>query len=148
MITVLYCGLAKEGGRLDQDNNEVTFDEEKTIIKSLARKKWLQKHPNYNEKDDYYRLKREDQVILFRLRTGHNRMHAHMHGKLKIGTTDRCPCNTGPMTTEHLLQICPTQDALRKTMWPDRTELKTQLFGNLEELRRTANFVRSSGVTV
>ena len=91
--------LAKEGGQLDQDNHEVSFEEEKTTLKSLAHKKWHQQHPNYNKKDDYYCLKREDQVILFRLRTGHNRMRAHMYNKMKIGQTEMCPCNTGPMTT-------------------------------------------------
>ena len=29
-------------------------------------------------------------VIPFRLRTGYNRMNAHMVNKLKIGQTDRC----------------------------------------------------------
>ena len=140
--------LAKEGGQLDQDNYEVSFEEEKTIIKSLARKKWHQQHPNYNKQDDYYRLKREDQVILFRLRTGHNRMRAHMHNKLRIGPTEMCPCNTGPMTTQHLLQDCPTQDALRKTMWPDQPALRMQLFGCREELQRTAAFARATGVTI
>ena len=43
-----------------------------------------------------------DQVILIRLRTGHNRMNAHMYSKLKIGQTDRCPWETAQMTSKHL----------------------------------------------
>jgi hypothetical protein len=52
------------------------------------------------------------------------------------------------MTSEPLLQHCPTQDALRKTTWPDQTDLRTKLFGNLEELRRTAAFVRATGLDI
>ena len=75
-------------------------------------------------------------------------MHAHMHTKMKVGQTNRCPCDTGPMTSEPLLQDCPTQDALRKAIWPDQTTLRNKLFGNLEELRRTAAFVRATGVGI
>jgi hypothetical protein len=51
-------------------------------------------------------------------------------------------------TSEHLLQHCLTNDALRKTTWPDQTDLRTKLFGNLEELRRTAAFVRATGLDI
>jgi hypothetical protein len=29
-------------------------------------------------------------------------------------------------------------------LWPDQTDLRTKLFGNLEDLRRTAAFVRAT----
>ena len=33
-------------------------------------------------------------------------------------------------------------------MWPEPTLLKGKLYGNLEELRRTAALVRTTGVSV
>ena len=56
--------LAKGGGQLDQENTEVTYDEEKTIIKALSRKRWHQQHPHYDRHDSYHQQGRADQVIL------------------------------------------------------------------------------------
>ena len=33
-------------------------------------------------------------------------------------------------------------------MWPDPTLLRDKLYGNLEELRRTAAFVRATGISI
>ena len=140
--------LAKEGGQLDQNDTAVSYEDEKTIIKSLLQRKWHTEHPDYNKNDAYYNLSRADQVIMLRLRTGHNRLNAHLYNKLRIGQTEQCPCNTGPMTTEHLLQICPLQDALRKTTWPEGEALRERLYGDLAAQKRTAAFVRQTGVPV
>ena len=52
------------------------YNNEKTIIKTLTEKnKWRQQHPDHNRSDSET-LTRAGQVILFRLRTGHNRMRA------------------------------------------------------------------------
>ena len=50
------------------------------------------------------------------------------------------------MTAEHLLQHCQLHDALRRDMWPVLIPLRDNLYGNLEELRRTAAFVRATGI--
>ena len=52
-----------------------------------------------------------------------------------------CPCNADIMTSENLLQHCHLHDALKLEMWPEPTQRKNKLYGNLEELR-TAAFVR------
>ena len=72
-------------------------------IDSLSKKKWKQQHPNYNQSDSLHKLNRTEQVILFRLRTGHNRLNAHMYNKFKVGESEMCPCNADIMTAEHLL---------------------------------------------
>ena len=59
-----------------------------------------------------------------------------------------CPCNADIMTAEHLLQHCPLHDAMRRDTWPDPTLLRDKLYGNLEELRRTAAFVRATGISI
>ena len=52
-----------------------------------------------------------------------------------------CPCNTDIMTAEDLLQHCQLHDVLRRVMWPQPIPLRDKLYGNLEELKRTAAFV-------
>ena len=140
--------LAKIGGSMEQSNNQVSYPEEKTIIKALYGKKWLMNHPLYNKTDDYYNLSRTDQVIIFRLRTGHNRLRSHLYNKMKIGQTEMCPCDTAPMTAVHLLQDCPIHADIRQETWPETTQLKEKLYGDLAALRRTAAFVKAVGVDV
>ena len=142
--------LAKEagggGGQLQQDDRQVSYPEEKTVIKALYRHKWKQQHPNYNQADGYYKLCRADQVILFRLRTGHNRLNAHMYKKFKICDSELCPCKASLMDTEHLLQYCQLHAAVRQDSWSDPTPLRDKLYGDLDDLRRTANFVRATKI--
>ena len=116
--------------------------------KPSPRKKWRQQHPNHNQSDSLHKLNRTEQVILFRLRTGHNRLNAHMYNKFKVGESEMCPCNADIMTAEHLLQHCRLHDAMRRDMWPEPMLLRDKLYGNLEELRRTAAFVRTTGISI
>ena len=45
------------------------------------------KHPRYNKADPYYLLTRREQVTVFRLRTGHNRLNYHLYSGLGQATT-------------------------------------------------------------
>ena len=47
--------------------------------------RWLHLHPNFNKTDDYYRLIRPEQVVIFQLRTGHKRTNHHLYAKFGIG---------------------------------------------------------------
>ena len=107
-----------------------------------------QQHLNYNQSDSLHKLNRTEQVILFRLRTGHNRLNAHMYNKFKVGESEMCPCNADIMTAEHLLQHCRLHDAMRRDTWPEPMLLRDKLYGNLGELRRTAAFVRATGISI
>ena len=49
---------------------------------------------------------------------------------------------------EHLLQHCRLHDTLKRNKWPEPTLLRDKLYGNLEELRRTAAFVRATGISI
>ena len=95
-----------------------------------------------------HKLNRTEQVILFRLRTGHNRLNAHTYNTFKVGESEMCPCNADIMTAEHLLQHCRLHDALRWDTWPEPTLLRDKLYGNLEELRRTAALGRATGISI
>ena len=71
-----------------------------------------------------------------------------MHNKFKVGETEMCPCNADIMIAEHLLQHCRLPDAMRRDTWPEPTLLRGKLYGSLEKLRRTAAFVRATGISI
>ena len=68
--------------------------------------------------------------------------------KMKIGQTQICPCDTAPMVTAHVLQDSPLQDMPSLAAWPEETPLREKLYGDLVALRKTASFVRATGVDV
>ena len=68
--------------------------------------------------------------------------------KFKVGESEMCPCNADIMTAKHLLQHCPLHDAMRRDAWPEPTLLGDELYSNLEELRKTAAFVRATGISI
>ena len=90
--------LAKEGGKLDQEDREVTYKEAKAIVYHKE-KIWLKQHPSYNSEDNVYQLSREHQAIIVHLRTGHCRLRYYLHTKLHIGATDTCPCGSNDSGT-------------------------------------------------
>ena len=88
--------------------------------------------------NDYHLLSWKQQVILVRLRTGHNRLNSHMHHKLKLAPSPTCPCGQEEQTTEHVLQRCPLYKATREDVWPVSTSLTTKLYGCKQELEKTS----------
>ena len=52
------------------------------------------------------------------------------------------------MTKENLLQHCPLHDGLRGDTWPENRPLREKLYADLVELKRTAAFVRATGMDV
>ena len=105
--------LAKEGARGEQHANNVSFSEKKTLIRALTMPR--------SQRDDYHLLSRKQQVMLVRLRTGHNRLNSHMHRKLKLAPSPTCPCGQEEQTTEHVQQRCPLHKATREDVWPVST---------------------------
>ena len=131
--------LAKQGSEMEQEENSVSYDEMKTVVKALF------KVPQPN--DSYHQLTRQDQVIIFRLRTGHNKLNKHLH-RLKIAASSRCQCQEDDQTAEHILQECRNLQSLRKETWPQATSLEDKLYGPVEMLQKTATFIIESGVRV
>ena len=140
--------LAKEGGSKEQTDKSLTYLEAKTNIKNSYNEKWKKQHPQTNQEDPYYKISRNDQVIIIRLRTGHCRLRHHLFHKLKIGTTDMCPCGEEQQTVPHVLQRCQLHEAVRQMTWPAPTQLQEKLFGSKDDLRRTARFMREIGIEV
>ncbi|GFR87634.1 RNA-directed DNA polymerase from [Elysia marginata] len=70
--------LAKEGGMMEQIQHNPSYNEAKTLINSTLDSHWRQEHPQHNSKDAIHNLSRAEQVTIFRLRTGHNRLKHHL----------------------------------------------------------------------
>ena len=75
------------------------------------------------------------------LRTGHNRLNAHVFNNITLGQSEMCLCITAPMTSRHPLQHCPLQETLRKTTCPEDPPLTEKLYGDLAALGRTAALI-------
>ena len=112
------------------------------------RSRWKVQHPNHDESDPYYLLPRQEQVVLFRLRTGHNRLRHHLHTKFRIGDTAQCPCGTGSQTGKHILEECPLHAALRDRYWPNPQLVGPKLYGSLEALQKTVAFMPQTGMSI
>ena len=100
------------------------------------------------QRDDYHLLSRKQQVILVRLRTGHDRLNSHMHRKLKPAPFPTCPCGREEQTAEHVLQRCPLYEATREDVWPVSTSLTTKLYGCKQELEETTSFISRAALVV
>ena len=50
-----------EHAKLPQEEKQVSI-EAGSIVKEKQRRRWLQRHPDFNNRDSYYQLSREDQV--------------------------------------------------------------------------------------
>ena len=133
--------LAKLGAEKEQPETSLaSYAEMKTIIKSLH------KPPRHQE--SYHKLARHEQVIIFRLRTGHNRLNKHMHTRFKLVQTPKCPCGEADQTTEHVLQHCTNHDDLRKQTWTQETSLQDKLYGPVEALKKTTRFIAETGLKI
>ena len=140
--------IAKEGSNLPQQDRSITYNEAKTIIKFKTEAIWKENHTAYNQKDPYYQLSRQEQVLIFRLRSKHNRLKHHLFHKFRIGQSDLCPCGTDSQTTEHILQRCPLLDTRRRAVWPEPVPETQKLYGSLLDLQRTAYFIYDAGVAI
>lgn len=89
--------LAKQGAGQQKEENPVCLAEMKTIIKSLYRKPKLQ--------DSYRHLSKPEQTVIFRLRTGHNRLNKHLNRVMKVVSSPMCPCDEAEQDTTHILQL-------------------------------------------
>ena len=132
--------LAKLGAAKEQEDNWVTYEEMKSHIKSL--------HKPPKQTDDYYLLSRHEQVIIFRLRTGHNRLNQHMHKRFRLVASPMCSCGEAEQTAEHVIQDCINLQQLRETTWTSTTTLQKKLYGTRSDLQRTVSFIVTAGLDV
>ena len=132
--------MAKLGAKDEQQNNPVSPTEMKTIIKTI--------HRMPQPQDSYHLLSRLQQVIIFRLRTGHNRLNQHLYTKMHVVPSPMCPCGEAEQDTAHILQECRDYRLLREEMWPTPVPLHDKLFGPVDALQTTAEFISRTGLQV
>ena len=138
--------LAKSGSRLEQPNHPVSYREAKTLVKRQNQQLWEQQHSHPSD-DQMPHLQRHQQTTIFRLRTGHCRLRAHMY-RLGLSHTPDCPCETGPQTPEHILQSCPLHQDTRTQHWPHGATLAEQLWGTKRDLETTTNFITQTRLDI
>ena len=131
--------LAKQGTHLEQIDSTTTYSDEKTIIKSCLKRKWKLEHPRYNKADAYNQLERHQQVVIFRLRTNHNKLKQLFYRSktFKEGDTDQCPCGEEGVNC-----------IKRVRTWPQPALEAQKLYGCLADLQRTAAFISETGLTI
>ena len=140
--------LAKEGGLIKQIQYSPTYKEAKTLINSAIHYRWNEEHPQYKPRDSIYQLPRADQVAIFRLRTGHNRLQHHLFSRSKVGDGPNCPCGASRQDAQHILQDCPQLEEARRKYWPEPREMNQKLYGSALQLGVTAELIYTSGLTI
>ena len=97
--------------------------------------------------DPIWRLERAQQTTIFRLRTGHCGLSAHLK-RIGISDISRCECRQADQAPDHILQSCPKYAERRQLTWPQGADPTTKLWGSAEDLYRTAGFVASTGLKI
>ena len=140
--------LAKKGTCMEQLPSCLSLQEAKTVIKAAVNSRWHEHHPEHNPNDAIRKLDRAEQVIIARLRCGHNRLNYHMKAKFNIGQTANCPCGALRQDAHHVLQVCPLLSVERDASWHKEEPLRVKLYGSIRSLLRTTAFIRATGPIV
>ena len=139
--------LAKLGSRNKQFSHKVSYSESKSLVKQTYQKKWRERTRSTYPQDPILALPRKAQVTIFRLRTGHCRLKAHLH-HLKLAPSPYCHCGQERQTPEHILQQCPLLADLRQSIWTIPSTLEEKLEGSLENLWKTVEFIEGTRLEV
>ena len=140
--------LAKAGSHMPQPHTTTSYKEAKTLLRQSFRTDWQSRNSGYSPQHDHInKLERREQTTIFRLRTGHCGLKKHMK-KMGLAETAHCECGADEQTPAHILQTCPLFEDRRLQTWDEDTPIETKLWGNIDDLRRTANFVGSLGLTI
>ena len=140
--------LAKAGSHMQQPTPVYSISEINKIAKHIQSQRWRETHPEYNAHDPVKGLDRKDQVIIFRLRTGHNQLKEHMWRMFKAGGSGQCDCGLGNENGHHVLMECARYNELRRDFWPDPTPYTKKLYGSEDDLRTTVRFIHQTGLTM
>ena len=128
--------------------NPVTYREAKTLLHSQYNGNWKKENGGHQAHlDPIWRLEQAQQTNIFRLRTWHCGLSAHLK-RIGILDTSLCECGQADQTPDHVLLSCPKYAERRQITWPQGADLTTKLWGSAEDLCRTAGFVASTGLKI
>ena len=147
--------LAKDGARKEQENIPVDQNTIKLILKNNSKEEWnerwakgstgrivYQEMSKPNKNDNINHLNRAEQCLIFRLRTGHIEINAHLN---RIIPTHEPHCRNCPHpyeTVNHILFECPSLVSERRRLLPPLPSLHNCLYTNKEQLLKTCEFFR------
>ena len=96
--------------------------------------------PTPNKNDPINKLRRAQQVVIFRLRSEHIQLNKHLN-RIGVRENARCPlCPCPEESVAHYLYECPALDNLRTEFLPPNPDPKSTLFGDKDQLENTYKF--------
>ena len=145
--------LAKSGAAKEQPDTAVSQATVKKIIKSNSKIEWHTKwalskkgRSMFNfvatpkKNDPINSLNRKDQVIIFRLRTTHVPLNAHLSRIVKNHQPNCALCHHEEEDVKHFLFDCPALADLRDWFLPDNPTLYNTLYEEKQQLEKTSMF--------
>ena len=96
--------------------------------------------------DPVNRLARHEQTTIFRLRTGHCGLRAHLK-RTGIMVSALYDCKEAEQMVHHILQDCPIPRKQRHQFWPQDESTTNKLWGTAEDLRCTTQFLATEGLS-
>ena len=110
--------LAKIGSQAPQTHNPITYREANTLLHHRYNGDLKKYNGGYQAHlDPLWRLGWAQQITIFRLRTGHCGLSAHLK-RTGISDTFLCECGQADQTTDHVLHSCPIYTERRQQAWP------------------------------
>ena len=145
--------LAKMGAQCPQTNQITSMRTAKQIINENMKKAWMTQWaeddkgrsvfnfmPTPNKNDPINKLRRAQQVVIFRLRSEHIQLNKHLN-RIGVRENARCPlCSCLEESVAHYLYECPALDNLRTEFLPPNPDPKSTLFGDKDQLENTYKF--------
>ena len=99
--------------------------------------------PNTN--DSTNNLNRQEQSIIFRLRTKHVTLNNHLNKITKNHKPNCRHCNFEKETVNHFLLKCPQLNELREKYLPEYPTINNCLYASTEQLQKTCKyFIKAS----
>ena len=149
--------LARQGTSKTQHDEQVSYATSKQIVQTKSRKIWhdrwargntgriyYQHQQTPNQTDPINQLHRAHQTAVFRLRTHHAPLNAHLHRIKKEHPAKSVYCPDSDETIEHFLFHCPLYDNIRSRLLPAQPNIHNTLYGSTTQLQRTATYNMSA----
>ena len=145
--------LAARGAKSEQIERPVSQRTAKQMIRSNSKIEWMTRwalgntgraifthmaSPNIN--DPVNSLRRQEQVIIFRLRTRHVQLNAHLN-RIQPEIAPLCTlCNHPYETVKHFLLDCQPLKDLREQHLPPTPDLGNTLYTHKRQLQQTCTY--------
>ena len=149
--------LARQGTSKTHHDEQVSYAASTQIVHRKSRKIWhdrwargntgriyYQPQQTPNQTDPINQLHRAHQTVVFRLRTDHAPLNAHLHRIKMEHPAKSVYCPDSDETVEHVLSHCPLYDNIRSRLLPAQPNIHNTLYGSTTQLQRTATYNMSA----